>query len=130
METKIYDVMHRGVVTCEVDTPAKKVLQMMMDYNVPAIVVIDEMTEACGLVSEREIARYYPDKLEGKTAEEIMRPFKLVVLANEMVVHAVNLMLQRRIDHLIIVQGGHAGNRPVGTLSLSDVVEEMAKRLG
>lgn len=129
METKIYDVMHRGVVTCEVDTPAKKVLQMMMDYNVPAIVVIDEMTEVCGMVSEREIAKYYPDRLEGKTAEEIMRPFKLVVLANEFVVHAVNLMLQRRIDHLIIVQGGHAGNRPVGTLSLSDIVKEMAKRI-
>lgn len=130
MEKKIRDVMHRGIVTCEVNAPAEKVLEMMVEYGVPAITVIDEMTEVCGVIGEKEIIEYYPGRLEGKTAEDIMKKFNLVVHGNELVAYAVNLMIAKRIDHLVIVQGGNAGNRPIGILSMSDVVEEMYYKEG
>jgi CBS domain-containing protein len=40
---------------------------------------------------------------------------------------AVQIMLDERIHRLLIVQGGLTPNRPVGVLSLSDVVGEMAR---
>jgi CBS domain-containing protein len=39
---------------------------------------------------------------------------------------AIQLMLDKHIHRLLIVQGGLTPNRPVGVLSLSDVVREMA----
>ena len=39
---------------------------------------------------------------------------------------AAQIMLDKRIHRLLIVQGGRTPNRPVGVLSLSDVVREMA----
>jgi CBS domain-containing protein len=39
---------------------------------------------------------------------------------------ATQIMLDNRIHRLLIVQGGLTPNRPVGVLSLSDVVREMA----
>jgi CBS domain-containing protein len=39
---------------------------------------------------------------------------------------AIQIMLDKRIHRLLIVQGGRTPNRPVGVLSLSDVVREMA----
>ncbi|MBI4743934.1 MAG: CBS domain-containing protein [Actinobacteria bacterium] len=125
MEKKIRDIMHRGIVTCEVNTPAEKALEMMVEYDVPAITVIDEMTEVCGVISEKEIIEYYPNRLEGKKAEDIMKKFTLVVHGNELVAYAVNVMIAKRIDHLVIVQGGNAGNRPIGVLSMRNIVDEM-----
>jgi CBS domain-containing protein len=39
---------------------------------------------------------------------------------------AIQIMLDKHIHRLLIVQGGLTPNRPVGVLSLSDVVREMA----
>jgi CBS domain-containing protein len=40
---------------------------------------------------------------------------------------ATQIMLDKRIHRLLIVQGGRTPNRPVGVLSLSDIVREMAR---
>jgi CBS domain-containing protein len=39
---------------------------------------------------------------------------------------AIQIMLDKRIHRLLIVQGGRTPNRPVGVLALSDVLREMA----
>jgi CBS domain-containing protein len=39
---------------------------------------------------------------------------------------AIQIMLDKKIHRLLIVQGGRTPNRPVGVLSLSDIVSEMA----
>ena len=59
-------------------------------------------------------------------AEEIMEPNVVTITGDIPLNAAIQIMLDKKIRRLLIVQGGRTPNRPVGVLSLSDVVIEMA----
>jgi CBS domain-containing protein len=58
--------------------------------------------------------------------DEIMTPNVVTIIGDIPLDVATQMMLDKRIHRLLIVQGGRTPNRPVGVLSLSDVVREMA----
>ena len=55
-----------------------------------------------------------------------MTPGVVTIIGDIPLNTAIQIMLDKRIHRLLIVQGGRTPNRPVGVLSLSDVVAEMA----
>lgn len=123
----VRDVMHRGVITCWADEPVADVARRLREYAINAIFVLDQSGRAEGVISQTDLARAYVDGgWENHTAEEIMTP-EVVTIGGDIPLNvAVQIMLDKRIHRLLIVQGGLTPNRPVGVLSLSDVVREMA----
>ena len=123
----VRDVMHRGVITCCADEPAVDVARRLREYAINAIFVLDESGRAEGIISQTDLARaYVQGDWEQRTADEIMTP-EIVTISGDIPLDvATQIMLDNRIHRLLIVQGGLTPNRPVGVLSLSDVVREMA----
>jgi CBS domain-containing protein len=123
----VRDVMHRGVITCWADEPAVDVARRLREYAINAIFVLDESGRAEGIISQTDLARaYVQGDWEQRTADEIMTP-EIVTISGDIPLDvATQIMLDNRIHRLLIVQGGLTPNRPVGVLSLSDVVREMA----
>ncbi|GAB4528741.1 MAG: CBS domain-containing protein [Anaerolineae bacterium] len=123
----VRDVMHRGVITCWADEPVIDVARRLREYAINAIFVLDQSGRAEGVISQTDLARaYVKGGWEHRVADEIMTP-EVVTLSGDIPLDvAIQIMLDKHIHRLLIVQGGRTPNRPVGVLSLSDVVREMA----
>jgi len=127
----VRDVMHRGVITCWADEPVTDVARRLREYAINAIFVLDQSGRAEGVISQTDLARAYVDGgWENRTADEIMTPEVVTIGGDIPLDVAVQIMLDKHIHRLLIVQGGRTPNRPVGVLSLSDVVREMACAVG
>jgi len=127
----VRDVMHRGVITCWVDELLPDIVRRLNEYNINALFVLDDSGRAEGVISQTDLARAYTEgNWQERAAEEIMTPDVVTIIADIPVEAAVQIMLDKHIHRLLIVQGGLTPNRPVGVLSLTDVIREMGKENG
>ncbi len=121
------DAMHRGVITCWSDETLLDVARRLHEYSINAIFVLDESGRAAGVISQTDLARIYLQEADWPqmSADEVMHPDVVTITGDVPLETAIQMMLDKRIHRLLIVQGGLIPNRPVGVLSLSDVVQEM-----
>lgn len=128
MTRLVRDAMHRGVISCRVDTPLEEIAQRLMEYQINALFVLDQSGKACGVVSQTDLVQaYVQGGWSDLVAEDIMTPDVVTVVPDIPVTAAAQLMLDKDIHRLLIVQGGLIPDRPVGVLSMSDIVREMAQ---
>jgi CBS domain-containing protein len=123
----VRDVMHRGVITCWEDEHLGDVARRLCEYDISAIFVLDESGRAKGVISRTDLARaYVRDGWQKRTAGEVMSSEVVTLTGDIPLIAAVQIMLDKRIHRLLVVQGGRTPNRPVGVLALSDIIDEMA----
>jgi len=106
------------------------VLGIMLDSHVPAIVVVDERLNACGVITKTDLVGCYGKDLSSITAESIMNSTLLVVSTDTLVREAVAQMLTHKVHQLVIVTEADAHRRPVGIFTLGDAVALMAGEYG
>jgi predicted transcriptional regulator len=113
------DVMHRGVVSCRHDTPARKVAMMMTAHRIHAVVV----TGHAGLpelVTDAQIAAaLYSGTLETALADDISTTAPLLRLSDSLD-EALARMHEQASTHAVAVDRAF---RPVGVVSVLDLVE-------
>ena len=122
----VRDVMHRKVISCRVDTPLKDAVRMLDSENINALVVVDESGDLCGVLSQTDLVKVFDQDWESLVAEDVMTQDAVTIVPDIPVLAAVELMLDNQIHRVVITQGGLAPRRPVGVLSMTDVVREMA----
>jgi CBS domain-containing protein len=127
MVKSVRDVMSRSVMTCTPETTVKKAAQRMAEHYVNALVVVEESTgELEGVVSRSDIARVYDSDHDTVTVASIMSEEVETIIPSIPVSAAVLLMLDKKIDRLVIMHAKPGPQRPVGVLSLSDIVRDVA----
>lgn len=129
----VADVMHHGIVTCDVDSPLTAVARMMAAHRIHCVVVRNEAapwTERpgaglWGVVSDLDLVRILVTEggLLGRTAGQSATTPAVVVGAEDPVRRAAELMADREVTHLVVVD--HAA-KPVGVLSTLDVAHAIA----
>jgi CBS domain-containing protein len=123
----VRDVMHRKVISCRVDTPLKDVARRMDAERINALIVADEGGDLAGVVSQTDLVKVSEQDWQNMVAEDVMTEDVVTIVADIPVLAAVELMVDNQVHRLVITQGGLAPRRPVGVLSMTDVVREMAK---
>lgn len=121
----VRDVMHRGVVTCGVDTPVLAITQLMAKNRTDVVALVDADAEVVGMVTARDLMRAYMEDTAELKAEDVMQPHAAVVTPDTLVIEAVHIMLDRGISHLLI-KGEARREVPVGIVSATDIVRAMA----
>ncbi len=122
----VREIMHLGVVTCRLDTPACEIASLMTDHSIHCIVVIDEAGEACGVISDWALLKTFGGDIKMAKAEEIIDNRLLTVRPNALVSDAVKIMQNEHVHRLIVISEPPL-RRPVGVLSSTDIVKEMSK---
>ena len=123
----VRDVMHREVISCRVDAPLREVARLLDSERINALVVVDEGGDLSGVVSQTDLVKAFDQQWESMVAEDVMTPDVVTIVADIPVRAAVELMVDNQIHRVVITQGGLAPRRPVGVLSMTDVVQEMAR---
>jgi len=127
-EKQVQDWMHRGVITCEPETPVAEVAAVMETYDVSALVVVNESGNAMGVISRTDLvnARFiepYMKHWRGLTAEHLMTKPVISVAPGTSVREAVELLYEKRIHRLVVVEESEGQVRPVGILSVTDLAK-------
>ena len=132
MERTVASVMHRGVVACRRETPIQDVAREMADNDISALVVTNDEGALVGLISRTDLvnARLYEQYWKhwrGLTAGHIMVTDVIAVTPADSVQHASKLMMERKIHRVIVVEEQSQGMVPIGVLSVTDLVRDIAR---
>ncbi len=128
-EPLVRDLMSRQVFTCQRDTPIPEVARRMRDYNVSALVVVDNQGIMEGLISRTDLVtlRAHDEYWHGLTAEHVMVKNVICATPDTPLRDALGLLLARKIHRLIVVEDCGQPSKPLGVLSLTDIVRDMAE---
>ena len=124
------DVMTRGVATVSMDDTVKNVAFMLANQGLSAIAIISPEGEAVGVISDMDILKaMVTDDWENMTAESIMTTHIETASPTSTINEAARIMRAKHIHRLLILSeaGVGASQRPIGILSVSDIVREAAK---
>lgn len=130
--SKVADVMHRGIVTCDVDSPLSAVARMMAAHRIHCVVVRNDAADWAGspgaglwgVVTDLDLVRILvTEGVLGHTAGQSAVTPAVTVRAADPVRQAAELMAEREVTHLVVVD--HAA-KPVGVLSTLDVARAIS----
>jgi CBS domain-containing protein len=125
--------MHRGVITCRPETPLEEVAAAMEANDISALVVVRDSGDAIGVISRTDLvnARFiqpYMKHWRGLNAEHLMTKPVISVAADTTVNEAVQLLNEKRIHRLVVVEKASGHVRPVGILSVTDLARHVAEK--
>lgn len=110
------------VATCEPETPVADIVQLLMSRGIGAVPIM-EGSAIVGIVSERDIVRCMATRggeVLTLAAREVMTAPAIVIGPGDSVPMAMEMMTDRRIRHLPVVDSG----RLVGLVSIGDLVKQ------
>ncbi len=123
--TTVQDAMHRGVITCAPDTPLKKVARIMNATDVHALIVVDEVDHALGVISHMDLLRVFGQDLHALKAADVMTREVHSISPEAPLAEAVQKMLKHRLHRLLVAREEGGARIPVGIISTTDVIDAM-----
>lgn len=128
MSKMVRDLMEHKVVMCKPETMLLEAAKMMSEQNVSCLIVIDEMDEACGIVTGMDLLRNCAENPRAITVEDIMLSPAPTISPTAPVARAISMMLEKEIQHLVIVHGVPSQPmKPVGLISVENIIKGMAE---
>ncbi len=109
------------VLTIRPEQAVKEAISILVQYNIGALVVVDEDSRPIGIISERDVIHEaaHNDAVLKQMIGEVMTA-RLITCTPHDDIHAVaQTMTDHRIRHLPIVEDG----KLVGIVSIGDVVK-------
>ena len=125
---KIIDQKSNTIFSVQSSDPVENVLEIMRDYRVRAVLVIDD-NELKGIVSQGDCAIkvLLPNNNATQVAvSEIMTPNPLTVKLSNTVEECMAIMVHKHIRHLPVVEK----NQVVGVISVGDLVKNIIELQG
>ncbi len=122
--------MHVGVITCRSDTPAGEVADTLQAHDISALVVVDEEGYAVGVISRTDLVNAtfvqpYLKHWRGLAARHLMSSPVVSVSADTLVEDAMRLIHDRKIHRVVVTEPEENRERPIGILSVTDLVGHM-----
>lgn len=121
----VKQVMHRGAITCTLNTSVHQIIQRMQRAGVRAVVVTEE-EKALGIVSHMDIIQHYGRDLSRLYARDVMSIELIAVSQEDPISRAIELILEHRVHRLPVLEG----QRIIGLISTTDILRDMQRGLG
>jgi len=125
---QVSDIMTTKIEIIQTSQNAKEAARKMLDKNVSSLLVVDEEGKSMGIVTERDITRgvCIHDVLskEFKILHLMTSPL-LTINPNSSIEIAANVMLQKKVRHLIVVDG----NKTVGIVTATNFIDYLNEQM-
>jgi len=123
---KVSRILTRTMVAIGVRDTALTAAKLMVQHNIGLLVVTDAATNGnlVGVISERDIIRMIASgRMLGALVNDVCTRNVVTVRGNSDVAEAAKAMNKQGIRHVVVVDDG---NKPVGVVSMRDLVGERA----
>jgi CBS domain-containing protein len=121
---KVKDVMVTNIITIAAGATPRKAAELMNRHDIGCIIVVDK-DKPIGIVTERDMLKrvllQLRDPRRSRVSYIMSKPLITTPPETELR-DAVNLMNERRIKKLPVVEDGHL----LGLLSITDIVRSLA----
>lgn len=119
---------HKGteVITVSPEDSVQEAIQTLVNNGVGSLLVVDELKNIVGILSERDILRASAkglERLRELTVSDLMTREVIIGLMDDSLDYIMDLITEKRIRHLPIMDRG----RLAGILSIGDVVKTKAR---
>lgn len=126
----VRDWMREGVFVCRPDTPVPEAADAMKAHDISALVVVDDDGYAVGVISRTDLgnAAFVQPYLKhwlGLTARHLMSSPVISVDEDTPVDEAFARLCERKVHRLVVTRREGSRERPVGILSLTDLVRHL-----
>jgi len=118
-------------VSVPADSPISEAARLLDTYRISGLPVVDRDGQLVGVVSQTDLLRarvidHLWAALPGLAVRHLMTAPAVTARESMPLDEAASLMEERQIHRLVVV--GADGRTPIGVLSVSDLVHEMARR--
>jgi CBS domain-containing protein len=133
IEATVEQLMTAEPITVTVDTPLAEVVEVLDRHHISGLPVLDQAGELAGVISQTDLlrARAIEDlwsSWPGLRAKHLMSHPALTILPDASLDEAARRMEEHRVHRLVVVSP--QTRRPIGVLSVSDLMHSMAARRG
>jgi len=110
-----------NVITIRPEQSLQEATRLLAEYNIGALVALNETGQVVGIISERDIIRITARQADAfsRPVGEVMTKNVITGLPNDDLVSVMHTMTERRFRHLPIVEQGEL----VGIISIGDIVK-------
>lgn len=126
----VEEVMSKDLRCCSITATVPDVAHIMTAYDVSSVVVLDEDGYLAGIVTRTDLValRGSEEYWHGLTAGHVMKTDVVTCLPATPMRDASKMLVQKSIHRLVVVENTDSSNRvrPVGVLSQTDIVRDMA----
>jgi CBS domain-containing protein len=131
MAKLVKDLMHAGLITCKPDATLGQVAVLLHQHHVHALIVNDRDGRPAGILSDFDLLAgewlssdaESLEAMQKLTASDLMSQPVDSIDAHATLTEAVKKFTERQISRLMVIDN----EKPVGILSLSDLVSSIAK---
>jgi CBS domain-containing protein len=121
----VADVMSWGIVTCLPETPLPAAARAMQERRSRSVLVVDRSGAPLGIVTGHDLLAIYENGASDATVADLMHP-PLTIGPGASLREAADQMLRHEVHRLIVVADDDQAQMPLGLISTSDIVVEMA----
>jgi CBS-domain-containing membrane protein len=128
MVPTVADLMTRSPIAVRDDEPVASVADLLADHGIAGLPVVDERQSLIGVISATDLVRARVSIVRrtgwrGLLVRDLMTAPARTIPASASFEEAARLMTEQRLHRLVVVD---SRDRPIGVLSQSDIVREMA----
>ena len=120
------DVMSRAIVTCPPASSLESACRAMTERRSRSIVVVDERGRAVGVITGTDLLALYEGSGQQRTVADLMTP-PITCVPELALSDAADLMIGHEVHRLVVVDPSRPDGAPIGIISTSDIVAEMAQ---
>lgn len=127
----VRDAMTKGTINVPADAPPSEAARLLDAHHISSLPVVDHDGRLVGVLSQTDLLRarvidHLWATLPGLAVRHLMSAPAVTVSEDMPLDEAASLMEVRRIHRLVVVADD--GRTPVGVLSVSDLIHELARR--
>lgn len=127
IQRTVEEVMSRAIVVCRIDTPLAAVARGMSERRSRSVIVVESSGAPKGVVTGLDLMRFVGDNgFEQKMARDVMRA-PITISPEASLREAADTMISHRIHRLVVVDSNQPETMPIGLISTSDIMIEMAQ---
>lgn len=117
----ILAVKGKGIIAIAPDQTIRAALLRMEEHNIGSLVVLDDIGQMIGILTERHIIRQAPkwDDLSSRQVGEVMKTEVITGMPQDDLRSLAHTMTEQRVRYLPVVDQGQL----VGIISIGDVLK-------
>jgi len=118
-----------GIFSCHDRTALLDAARRMADEDISALVVTDSDGSLAGIITRTDLVRAHQARANWatQTVQDHMSQPVVTVTPQHKLSHVAELLIEKQIHRVVVVQEENGKQRPVGVVSSADLVYHMAK---